>query len=112
MYDIADNQFTLIPHFIEDTTAKEPTKDDEKEDRSVFIGRFSKEKQLDHLLKAYNEFLKSGHQTKLALFGRDVDNQRAMMDDLIETYQLNDKVSIHKYTSNPLAEFKNLKHLS
>lgn len=109
MYDIADNQFTLIPHFIEDNTTKEPTTDDEKEDRFVFIGRFSKEKQLDHLLKAYNEFLKSGHQTKLALFGRDVDNQRAMMDDFIETHQLNDKVSIHKYTSNPLAEFKKSK---
>ena len=35
----------------------------DKEDRFVFIGRLGKQKQVDHLIKSYNQFLKYGHQT-------------------------------------------------
>ncbi|AGZ25844.1 MULTISPECIES: glycosyltransferase [Staphylococcus] len=106
MYPIPDKQFAVIPHFIETNKSVD---NKNVEDRFVFIGRFSKEKQLDHLLKAYIEFLKSGHQTKLALYGRDEDNQKAMMQDIIDANHLNNQVSIHKYTSSPLAEFKKSK---
>lgn len=106
MYPIPDKQFAVIPHFIETNKSVD---NENVEDRFVFIGRFSKEKQLDHLLKAYIEFLKSGHQTKLALYGRDEDNQKAMMQDIIDANHLNNQVSIHKYTSSPLAEFKKSK---
>ncbi|MFB2003506.1 glycosyltransferase [Staphylococcus warneri] len=106
MYPIPDKQFAVIPHFIETNKSID---NENVEDRFVFIGRFSKEKQLDHLLKAYIEFLKSGHQTKLALYGRDEDNQKAMMQDIIDANQLNSQVTIHKYTSSPLAEFKKSK---
>ena len=106
MYPIPDKQFAVIPHFIETNKSID---NENVEDRFVFIGRFSKEKQLDHLLKAYIEFLKSGHQTKLALYGRDEDNQKAIMQDIIDANQLNSQVTIHKYTSSPLAEFKKSK---
>ena len=33
-----------------------------------------------------------------------------MMQDIIDANQLNSQVTIHKYTSSPLAEFKNPKH--
>ena len=55
MYPIPDKQFAVIPHFIETNKSVD---NENVEDRFVFIGRFSKEKQLDHLLKAYIEFLK------------------------------------------------------
>ena len=47
----------------------------DKEDRFVFIGRLGKQKQVDHLIKSYNQFLKYGHQTKLAIYGADEQNQ-------------------------------------
>lgn len=104
VYPIEDERFELIPHFIELNQSNVETNMN-KEDRFIYIGRFVKEKQLDHLIKAYRKFLESGHQTKLYLFGKDEDHQLAMMKDLISEYQLEDMVKISNYTKKPLVEF-------
>lgn len=104
VYPIEDERFELIPHFIELNQRNVET-NTIKEDRFIYIGRFVKEKQLDHLIKAYQKFLESDHQTKLYLFGKDEDQQLAMMKDLISEYQLEDKVKISNYTKKPLVEF-------
>ncbi|MCE3399626.1 glycosyl transferase family 1, partial [Staphylococcus aureus] len=73
MYPIENERFELIPHFIE-LNHRKGENEVIQEDRFIYIGRFSSEKQMDHLIKAYDKFVKSGHQTKLHLFGRDEDN--------------------------------------
>ena len=46
-----------------------------KLDRFVFIGRLGTQKQVDHLIKAYQQFLTFGHETNLTVFGPDEANQ-------------------------------------
>ena len=55
VYPIEDERFELIPHFIELNQSNVETNMN-KEDRFIYIGRFVKEKQLDHLIKAYRKF--------------------------------------------------------
>lgn len=110
VYPIEDERFELIPHFIELNQRNVET-NTIKEDRFIYIGRFVKEKQLDHLIKAYQKFLESDHQTKLYLFGKDEDQQLAMMKDLISEYQLEDKVKISNYTKSLLWNLENQKPL-
>lgn len=107
-YPIEDQRFELIPHFLE-LTHKKHDNNAKQEDRFIYIGRFSNEKQMDHLIKAYRKFLESGHQTKLRLFGRDEDNQMTMMKELIAEYHLEDMIEISKYTKQPLVEFEKSK---
>ena len=108
MYPIENERFELIPHFIE-LNHRKGENEVIQEDRFIYIGRFSSEKQMDHLIKAYDKFVKSGHQTKLHLFGRDEDNQLPMMRSLIAEYHLEDMVEISKYTKKPLVEFEKSK---
>ena len=105
---ISDDQFQLVPHFIElDTEVEQDSSNNQN--RFIYIGRFSAEKQIDHIIRAYHKFLQSGYQTELHLFGRDEDNQIPLMNTLISELKLSDKVKIFKYTNQPLQEFKNSK---
>nr|WP_238393615.1 glycosyltransferase [Staphylococcus saccharolyticus] len=108
VYPIEDQRFKLIPHFIE-IADDIHTETHKKKGRFIYIGRFSAEKQIDHLIKAYRQFLQSGHQTQLHLFGRDEDQQLPLIKSLISKLQLHDKVKILDYTKNPLTEFKTSK---
>ena len=105
-FHISDDQFQLVPHFIElDTEVEQDSSNNQN--RFIYIGRFSTEKQIDHIIRAYHKFLQSGYQTELHLFGRDEDNQIPLMNTLISELKLSDKVKIFKYTNQPLQEFKN-----
>lgn len=107
-FPISDDQFQLVPHFIElDTEVEQDSSNNQN--RFIYIGRFSAEKQIDHIIRAYHKFLQSGYQTELHLFGRDEDNQIPLMNTLISELKLSDKVKIFKYTNQPLQEFKNSK---
>ena len=107
-FHISDDQFQLVPHFIElDTEVEQDSSNNQN--RFIYIGRFSTEKQIDHIIRAYHKFLQSGYQTELHLFGRDEDNQIPLMNTLISELKLSDKVKIFKYTNQPLQEFKNSK---
>ena len=64
---------------------------------------------MDHLIKSYNQFLKYGHQTKLAIYGADEQNQKQVILDLVKEYQIEDKVDLNDFTKHPLEEFKKSK---
>ena len=50
---LAMKKISIVPHFIK-SYGQQDTHD--KEDRFVFIGRLGKQKQVDHLIKSYNQF--------------------------------------------------------
>lgn len=103
LFNIDDSKISVIPHFIEPYPENGNV---EKLDRFVFIGRLGTQKQVDHLIKAYQQFLTIGHETNLTVFGPDEANQKQLMLDLIDEYGLEDKVKIYDYTNNPLDEFR------
>lgn len=103
---IDDGKITVIPHFIENYPKSENI---EKLDRFVFIGRLGLQKQVDHLIKAYNEFLSYGHDTKLAIYGADEANQKQLILDLIDQFNIKDKVELYDFTNQPLVEFRKSK---
>ena len=43
------------------------------------------------------------------MFGADEDKQKQLMLDLINDFGIQDKVTIHDFTSNPLDEFRKSK---
>lgn len=104
--NIEDNKITVLPHFIEEYPK---IKNTEKLNRFIFIGRLVPEKQLDHLIKAYNQFLSYGHDTELAIYGADEANQKQLILDLIDQYGIKDKVKLYDFTNNPLEEFRKSK---
>jgi glycosyltransferase involved in cell wall biosynthesis len=106
-FPIDSKKISVIPHFILNKEIN--TNVIEKENRFVFLGRLGVEKQLDHIIKAYNKFLESGHSTKLAIFGKDEFNQKEILVKLINDYGIQDKVNIYDYTNNPSLEFKKSK---
>lgn len=85
------------------------TIDIEHLDRFVFIGRIAEEKQINHILYAYYDFLKCGFTTKLSIYGRDEFGQRKKLEQLIGELGLKDYVNINEFTNNPLMEFQKSK---
>ena len=96
-FPIPDDQFAVIPHSIK------PVEIDRThvEDQFCFIGRFGKQKQLEHLLRSYAIFKRSGHPTKLALYGADEDGQLALMKQMMYLLNIEEDVLIHDFTSTP-----------
>ena len=96
-FSIPDDQFAVIPHSIE------PVEIDRThvQDQFCFIGRFGKQKQLEHLLRSYAIFKRSGHPTKLALYGADEDGQLALMKQMMYLLNIEEDVLIHDFTSTP-----------
>lgn len=104
-YNIADAKIIVLPHFI----ARYKNKKVDKLDRFIFIGRLGTQKQLDHLIKAYHGFLSKGYNTRLDIYGRDEENQKQLILDLIQEYNIEDKVKIYDFTESPLDEFRKSK---
>ena len=105
-FDISEQQITVLPHFIQPYPQHDSI---QQQDRFIFIGRLSLQKQVDHLIKAYHRFLSYGYGTRLDVFGADEDKQKQLMLDLINDFGIQDKVTIHDFTSNPLDEFRKSK---
>nr|WP_230620728.1 glycosyltransferase [Staphylococcus cohnii] len=101
-----ERQLTVIPHSIK---AYKSLANENKLDRFVFIGRLGFQKQVDHLIKAYKQFLDYGYDTKLSIFGMDEDGQKKVLLDLIEQFGIQDQVEINAFTNNPLREFQQSK---
>lgn len=96
----------MVPHFINEAKINDSF---EKENRFVYIGRLSAEKQIDHILRAYKIFIDKGFNTKLVLFGHDESNQKEMLKNLARQLEIEEKVEIHDFTNNPLLEFQKSK---
>lgn len=104
--NIDPDKISIIPHFI---MPHQTTIDIEHLDRFVFIGRIAEEKQINHILYAYYDFLKCGFTTKLSIYGRDEFGQRKKLEQLIGELGLKDYVNINEFTNNPLMEFQKSK---
>ncbi|WP_281183423.1 glycosyltransferase [Staphylococcus schleiferi] len=105
-YGISNDKFVVIPHSIDHTDSHniEHARKD-----FVFIGRFSVQKQLTHLIRAYKLFKDKGYEDKLHLYGKDEDDQLKMIKSLIKELDLEESVEINGFTSNPLDVFSRAK---
>ena len=101
-----ERQLSVIPHSIK---TYKSLANENKLDRFVFIGRLGIQKQVDHLIKAYKQFLDYGYDTKLSIFGMDEAGQKKVLLDLIDQFGIQDKVEINDFTNNPLREFQQSK---
>ncbi|GAA3731199.1 hypothetical protein GCM10022378_19320 [Salinicoccus jeotgali] len=101
MMDISDEKFSVIPHFL---TPSKTVRGKVKE-QFVYIGRFSAQKQLDHLVRAFKIFKDAGYEERLVLYGMDEGNQLASLKKLIAELELTDHVDIHGFTNNPKKVF-------
>src|SRR5699024_3545313 len=101
-----ERQLSVILHSIK--PYKSHTNEN-KLDRFIFIGILGLQKQVDHLIIAYKQFLDYGYDTKLSIFGMDEDGQKNVLLDLIDQYGIQDKVEINDFTNNPLREFQQSK---
>ncbi|WP_336878439.1 glycosyltransferase [Staphylococcus nepalensis] len=103
---IDQHRFAIIPHSMEPYPRDN---DIEQLNRFIYLGRLGKAKQIDHLIKAYKQFLDNGYDMKLAIFGKDEDGQKEALLDLIEQFGIQDKVEVNEYTNTPLKEFQKSK---
>lgn len=100
--DVPKNQIAVMPHFIEASELKEV----ERKDQFVYLGRFSKEKQIDHIVKAFKTFKDNGYSTKLKLYGAVPGAERDRIEQCIKDNQLETEVEIKSFTSDPNQVFR------
>lgn len=105
-FNISDEKIAVVPHFI---VPERNHQRNQVKDQFCFIGRFGRQKQMDHLIKSYAIFKQSGHATKLVLYGMDEQGQLAMMKGLIDELGLQDDVEIHSFIENPAEVFRESK---
>lgn len=100
--DIPEQKIQVIPHFIEPSTLPEQ----ERKNQFVYLGRFSKEKRIDHIVKAFKLFKAKGYETKLKLYGGVSDSQEDELKDLISKEGLSEDVDIESFTNHPKEVFR------
>ena len=103
--NIPDEKFVVIPHFIK--TSSNST--NEIKDQFVFVGRFSEEKQISHIIESYKLYIDNGGSTKLVLYGGIKGEERTKIEKLIKQYNLQNEVTIHPFTNDPLQVFRESK---
>lgn len=92
---------SVIPHYIENGLQTDIGR--KSRNRFVVISRFHEEKQLDHIIKAFNFVKKSNLDFQLDIYGDG--KEKKTLNSLIHELHLEDKVKIHSFTSNPDLEF-------
>ena len=96
-YQFPDEKFAIIPHFSEQL--KKPENATTHRHNFVYIGRFSYQKQVNHLIDAYAIYAQRGNKTPLHLYGNDDDNFLPELKKQIKDLNIEDKVTIHGYTN-------------
>lgn len=99
-FQIQDEKFAVIPHFIKPSNLV-----CEKKDQFIYLGRFSEEKQISHIIHAYKKFKETGYSTKLVLYGGTDDKSKNEIRNLIYDLDLEKDVEIHSFTDNPSKAF-------
>src|SRR5699024_12798953 len=77
-FNIPDEKFKVIPHFINAPTSFI----NEKKDQFIFMGRFSEEKQISHIIESYKLYKEKGYTTKLVLYGGVKGEERTKIESL------------------------------
>ncbi|WP_415425906.1 glycosyltransferase [Staphylococcus borealis] len=101
-FDIDDNKIEVIPHFLDIAQSNHR---DAVEDQFCFIGRLASEKQIDHIIKAFDMYLKKGYSSKLLVYGDDKEGNLNKLKQLVRTLQLEDKVIFKGHTNTPKEVF-------
>ncbi|MGL6197840.1 MAG: glycosyltransferase [Lachnospiraceae bacterium] len=91
------NIFYCIPNTVKLNTYLTPPEERNMK-KAVFVGRFSSEKQCEHIIKAFSLVLKEIPDVVLELYGRG-DSEPAM-HKLIDEMSLNGKVIIKGFSTN------------
>lgn len=100
-FNIEEEKFTIIPHFIEKSH-----KVAEKKDQFVYLGRFNEQKQVPHIIKSFKKFNEYGFDTKLVLYGGTDAKEKNEIKLLVKEYNLENYVEIHDFTNNPGLAFR------
>ncbi|MDT3994265.1 glycosyltransferase, partial [Mammaliicoccus fleurettii] len=103
-FDIEDEKIKVIPHFVEKMKSHEIN---EKNNQFCYVGRISKEKQIDHIIKAFSIYISKGNDSKLLIYGKDEDGELNSLKILVKELNLNEYVEFKGYTSNPEKVFEN-----
>nr|WP_263313447.1 glycosyltransferase [Mammaliicoccus sp. Marseille-Q6498] len=107
-FDLGSEQIEVIPHFVKSLN-EHANEQEDKLDQFCYIGRISKEKQIDHLIKAFNIYLQKGFKTQLVIYGQDVDGEMDKLLRLVNDLDLKDSVIFKGYTNNPKEVFSKSK---
>ncbi|MEB8067254.1 MULTISPECIES: glycosyltransferase [Mammaliicoccus] len=103
-FEIEDDKFKVIPHFVEKMKSHEIN---EKNNQFCYVGRISKEKQIDHIIKAFSIYISKGNDSKLLIYGKDENGELNSLKILVKELNLNEYVEFKGYTSNPEKVFEN-----
>ena len=102
-FDINDDKIKVIPHFVETLNTE---KSFEKSNQFCYVGRISKEKQIDHIIKAFKIYIEKGNNSKLLIYGKDEDGELNRLSELVKELDLTNYIEFKGYTSNPAQVFE------
>ncbi len=103
-FQINDSKIKVIPHFVESLN---DSKIIDKIDQFCYVGRISKEKQIDHIIQAFSKYLKKGYESKLLIYGKDEDGEKNILLKLVRELNIEEFVEFKGYTNNPKKVFRN-----
>lgn len=92
---IQQEKIKVIPHSILPTEPSFHERND-----FCFVGRISKEKRIDHILKAFALFKENGGVESLNIYGENIDHHQEELEALCEELSLTDSVHFKGYTAN------------
>ncbi|MEK0174986.1 glycosyltransferase [Tetragenococcus halophilus] len=102
-FGIKDNKINVIPHFVNSVNQ---VNEHEKFNRFCYIGRISKVKQIDHIIKAFRIYINNGNDSKLFIYGKDEDGELKRLTNLVNDIGLNNYIEFKDYTNNPRGVFE------
>lgn len=97
-FPISKDKIDVIPHFLE--ISKRHSREEVK-DQFCFIGRITEEKQIDHIIRAFDLYLKKGYTSQLLIYGKDKDGTLEELKHLVTTLNLEEKVVFKGHTNQP-----------
>src|SRR5699024_11741098 len=95
---------SIIKHFIKDL--KKENNNLSIDGRFIFLGRISPEKQIDHIIYAYKKFIDLGYKPRLDIYGKDENNTKDKLVNLVRQLNLENKITFYDHTDSPLEEFE------
>lgn len=98
-----DRKIKVIPHSTPINTSFEIN----RENKFVYMGRLTPEKQIDHLIEAYNIARRDIGDYTLDIYGDG--NEKDNLSQLINRYNLQNKVTLKGRTNNPEKAFSSAK---
>lgn len=102
-FEINDSKINVIPHFVESIN---DNKIINKIDQFCYVGRISKEKQIDHIIQAFSKYINKGYESKLLIYGKDEDGEKNKLQNLVHELNLENYVEFKGYTNNPKEVFR------